>query len=220
MSTVVIAGAGGLGRELHDWICSSPRWRQALNVTEIAFVADGVPQAPIQKPLRTSVHDYLPQPSDWVIVAIGDPQGRARVADALSSVGARYATFIHDSAIVTRRVEQSDGALICPNVVVGDGTSFGRHVLVNVNSYVGHDSDLGDFVTLSPGCSLGGGVRIGEAAFLGIGATALPGVAIGAGSIIGAGATVVEEVEPRTVAVGTPARAMRPVTRRDGGVQP
>lgn len=210
MSTIVIAGAGGLGRELYDWIETSPRWRRSLGVTDVVFIADGTPQHPLQRPLRSSLQDYRPQPSDQVLVAIGDPHGRAAATSALGARGARFATFIHDSAVVTAAAQNFEGAILCPHVVIGHGATFGRQVLVNANSYVGHDSFVDDFVTVSPGCSLGGKVTVRSHAFLGIGATVLPSVTVGARSLIGAGATVVDDIEPDVVAIGTPARQLTP----------
>ena len=52
-------------------------------------------------------------------------------------------------------------------------------------------------------------VNIGDGAHLGTGVTVLPGVTIGECAVIGAGAVVTEDVPPRTVAVGSPARAIK-----------
>lgn len=52
-------------------------------------------------------------------------------------------------------------------------------------------------------------VRIEDGAHLGAGVTVLPGVTIGECAVIGAGAVVTEDVSPRTIAVGNPARAIR-----------
>ena len=52
-------------------------------------------------------------------------------------------------------------------------------------------------------------VRIEEGAFLGIGATVLAGVTVGAHAYVAAGAVVTEDVAPRTLVVGNPARAVR-----------
>lgn len=53
------------------------------------------------------------------------------------------------------------------------------------------------------------GPTIGHDVWLGHGVVVLPGVAIGDGAVIGAGAVVTRDVAPYTVAVGTPARAIK-----------
>ncbi len=49
-------------------------------------------------------------------------------------------------------------------------------------------------------------VRIGSNVFIGMGVTILPGVVIGDGAIVAAGAVVTQDVPPRTVVGGVPAR--------------
>jgi maltose O-acetyltransferase len=52
-------------------------------------------------------------------------------------------------------------------------------------------------------------VRIGRRCFIGGGSTILPGVTVGDESIVGAGAVVFEDVPPRTIVGGNPARVLR-----------
>ena len=52
-------------------------------------------------------------------------------------------------------------------------------------------------------------VVIGRGAFLGVGCIVLMGVTVGEHAYIGAGAVVTGDVEPRTLVVGNPARAVR-----------
>ncbi|HEX6460196.1 MAG TPA: acyltransferase [Thermoleophilaceae bacterium] len=52
-------------------------------------------------------------------------------------------------------------------------------------------------------------VRIGRGAFLGVGAIVLPGVTVGENGYVGAGAVVTEDVPPRSVVVGNPARVVK-----------
>lgn len=55
------------------------------------------------------------------------------------------------------------------------------------------------------------GPTIRRVARVGGGAILLPGVEIGEEAFVGAGAVVLEDVPPRTVAVGNPARPLREV---------
>jgi carbonic anhydrase/acetyltransferase-like protein (isoleucine patch superfamily) len=52
-------------------------------------------------------------------------------------------------------------------------------------------------------------VRIGDGAWLGQNVVVLPGVTIGAGAVVGANSVVREDLPPRSVAVGAPARVVR-----------
>lgn len=52
-------------------------------------------------------------------------------------------------------------------------------------------------------------IRIGDNVWIGGGAIILPGVTVGDDAVIGAGAVVSRDVEPGTLVVGNPARAVR-----------
>ena len=60
-------------------------------------------------------------------------------------------------------------------------------------------------------------IVIGDDVWIATRATILPGARIGSGAVIGAGAVVAGEIPPMTVAVGAPARVVRP--RRIAGGQ-
>lgn len=60
------------------------------------------------------------------------------------------------------------------------------------------------------GVHLAGSVQVGEGAFLGIGSVVIPGVRIGHWSTLGAGAAAIRDVADGVVAVGVPARALKP----------
>jgi acetyltransferase-like isoleucine patch superfamily enzyme len=72
---------------------------------------------------------------------------------------------------------------------------------------------LDDFATLSPGVNISGNVSLGRGAFLGTGAQVAPSVEVGEGVIVGAGATVIKNITSNVVAVGSPAQAIKELTK-------
>jgi galactoside O-acetyltransferase len=118
----------------------------------------------------------------------------------------------------------------------GGGLEIGSHV--HIASFVsvvgGGRAEIGDFAGLATGTrlvtgtdELGGGgltgptiperwrsvtrdeMRIGKHAVVGANAVVLPGVSVGEGAIVGAGSVVTGDLQPWTIAVGAPARAVR-----------
>jgi carbonic anhydrase/acetyltransferase-like protein (isoleucine patch superfamily) len=124
-------------------------------------------------------------------------------------------------------------ATVIGDVTAGDNASFwfGTVVRGDVNWIrVGSDTnvqdgsilhvttdryplDMGDRVSVGHGAVVHG-CTVGNECLIGIGARILDGAAIGAGSIVGAGALVTErqEVPSGHLALGIPARIIRPVT--------
>lgn len=100
------------------------------------------------------------------------------------------------------------GARIAPSVslslssqwVVGGpgGITVGEETLIAFKALLLAVDDRGETepITIGRHCFIGGGSLIG------------PGVTVGDGSIVGAGAVVLEDVPPRSIVVGNPARIM------------
>jgi acetyltransferase-like isoleucine patch superfamily enzyme len=111
-------------------------------------------------------------------------------------------------------------------ITVGDGTSvsggcvlsavrevtLGRKVLIARNCYIAdHSHAFGDATraVLDQGVDSVAAVRIGDGVWLGENVVVGPGVTIGQGAVVGANAVVLDDVPPRSVAVGAPARVVR-----------
>lgn len=210
---IVIAGAGGFGREVHSWIDSSPRFREEMAISKVVFINDGAADRPIRAPLVSRIDEFQPEPNDLLICAIGSPKGRRKVVDSLVSRGGRFTTFVHDSVVIGANVEMGNGVVLCPGVIVGCDISIGDHTHVNLNSSIGHDVRIGQFVTISPACNLMGGVIVNDNVFLGTAATIVPGRTIHHDTVIGAGSVVVKDIESEVVAFGNPCRVSSKSTR-------
>jgi maltose O-acetyltransferase len=87
----------------------------------------------------------------------------------------------------------------------GDDVSIGPEATV---LSLGHDPQSPDFA------DRGGRVVIGNHVWIGYRAIIMPGVTIGDGAVIAAGAIVTKDIEPFTIAAGTPARPIG-VRQRD-----
>ncbi len=97
---------------------------------------------------------------------------------------------------------------------IGEATNIQDGSILHVDS----DSPclIADHVHVGHHVNLHGCV-VERGALIGIGAIVLSGSRVGAGAIVGAGSVVLEgtRIPPRMLAVGAPARVVRPVTPRD-----
>ena len=95
------------------------------------------------------------------------------------------------------------GVVIHPRAVIGENVIIGSHVTIGGRSGH-HDVPV-----------------IGNDVFVGAGACILGPIRVGDGSVIGANAVVIENVEPRCVVAGVPAKVVRTdVDSRDYGDLP
>jgi sugar O-acyltransferase (sialic acid O-acetyltransferase NeuD family) len=203
---IIIVGAGGFGREVLQW--ARHAWPE--HVPKIAGFLSADPDkldghAPTL-PILGSPADFEPQPSDGLVLAIGVPRIRRRVAEQLEANGARFLTLIHPTAIVADTAHIGTGTVICPCAIVSDAVRLGRFVLVNYHASLGHDASAGEFSVLSPYSGLGGNASIEADVFLSMHVTVGPRVHVGSGAIVSANSCVLQDSPPNSMVYGVPGR--------------
>ena len=130
----------------------------------------------------------------------------------------------------------ADSAVIAGDVEIGPGANIWFHSIVRgdiTSITIGHDCNIQDGCVLHvargyPPLVLGAGVVLGHrvvvhgchikaGSLIGIGAIVLDGAVIGEEAIIGAGSVVSPRtiVPPRTLAMGIPAKIVRPLNEND-----
>ncbi len=206
MRTIVIIGAGGLGRETlltaQDVCIENPTWRIKgfLDTDKAALQGLDCP-FPI-----VGDDDYQPEENDHFVLAVGNPILRARLADLWGGRGARFLTLVHPRAYVARTATVGVGCVVSPFCHVADRATLDDHVLLNTYASVGHDSKIGRASVLSPYATVNGNVTVGAQAFMGTHATVTPGQNVGDRAKISAGSVVYRTVPSEHLALGNPAK--------------
>lgn len=203
---IIIVGAGGFGREVVEWARAA--WPDHANLLAGFLSADPtiLARRACELPILTDPARYEPRPGDGLLLAIGIPLIRRKVAEDLLARGATFITLIHPSAIVCPSATIGPGSIVCPHAIVSDAARLNRCVLINYHSSMAHDSVAGDFAVLSPYAALAGGASVGEDAFLGIHASVGPGVMVGARSKVAANSCALHDVPSDSLVHGVPGR--------------
>lgn len=176
---------------------------------------------------RTAAHTARilvpPAPSAYAAFGTGSVVGTP------SRVTSPECIFIGDGVVIHEHAWISVVAAIegvTPKLVIGDGTRIDRmlHIACVGEIEIGPDVLMGERVligdtyheyqdvtrpVIEQPMAPPKKVVIERGVFLGAGCVVLMGVTIGENSYVGAGAVVTADVEPRTVVVGNPARAVR-----------
>ncbi|MCE1203792.1 MAG: acetyltransferase [Holophagaceae bacterium] len=146
-----------------------------------------------------------PTPSTLIVVALGEPSLREKVARLYASKGFRFATLVHPSAIIGPASSVGGGSVLMALSVLETHVKVGEHALLNVGSSIAHNGSLGDFCSLGPGVRLAGWVTLGSRCDLGVGSCVRPRVTLGPDTRVGAGAAVVADHPGAATLIGIPA---------------
>jgi len=212
MTSVVIIGAGGFGREVLDIVDAIAA--DGGDLEPIGFVDDGEVDPDVLARLGVEVLGGadvladLPRGTRYV-VGVGSAPVRRLLVGLAEEAGLTPITLVHPSATQGRDVEIGTGSIICAGVRMATNIRIGAHCHVNLNSTIGHDSVLEDFVSINPLVAISGNVRVCEDTMLGTGSAVLQGLIVGPGVAVGGGAVVVKDVEPGQTVVGIPAKPLR-----------
>jgi acetyltransferase-like isoleucine patch superfamily enzyme len=171
----------------------------------------------------------------------GLPWNRARIHWELMRRGAFARWPLEGNvleALQQGRLELGEGVLFEPgvwitapgdaHVRIGEGTFLNRGVMVAAHELV----EIGAHCMLANGCFVSdanhrfddpekpitwqgfeskGPTRIGDNCWLGIGVVVTSGVTIGERSVIGANSVVTRDIEPYSIAAGSPAKVLRKI---------
>lgn len=222
--SIVVIGAGGFGREVHDVIVAINRHAAERGEPEPwrfeGFVDDATPDPALLErrgaewigsvdalARRVAALASLGQ-SLWYVIGIGSAQARRSVEERAEIAGARAAVLVHPSAAVGLDVELGPGAVLCAQSCVTTNVRTGRHFHLNLCASVGHDVRIGDFVTINPAASVAGAVTLHDDVMLGSNSAVIQGLVIDSGTSVGAGAVVVRDLPANVTAVGVPAKVL------------
>ncbi|MBP1763634.1 MAG: transferase [Firmicutes bacterium] len=207
--TILIIGAGGMGRDVMDAVEKNGTYRIDGFIDDTIPVGSDISGYKILGTIADLAK--IAKDIDKGIIAIGDNWQRGKVARKIKNASKtfHFVNVIHPSACIARNAQIGDGAILLAESIVSSNAIMGKHTLLHIGSMLGHDSKLGNYGCMLPGSKVGGNVRIGEYSSIGIGATLIHGITIGNHSFIGAGAIVISNIPSNVVAYGVPAIAAR-----------
>ena len=193
---------------------------EGVKVLENAVVG----KQPTLSPRSTAKREPLPptEVGDGTVISTG------AIVFAGSRIGHRV--ILGDQSCVRERVEIGDDVVLGRGSLVENDTTIGAMTRIQADAYITAYSTLEDHVFIAP-CvvttndnfmgrtdkrhELMKGPTIRRGARVGGGAIICPAVEIGEEAFVGAGAVVTEDVPPRVIVVGNPARVLRGVSEEE-----
>lgn len=206
MRNLVIIGAGGLGREICDWVLSAElpyHVKGFLDESVKDLSSFGIDLPVLGRPLN-----YRPQENEVFICAIGHSHTRMKIMRELQEKNMGFISLVHPSAHVSKKAEIGAGCIIYPGCFISAHTKIGKGVLINFNSSIGHDAVIGEGCTINAHCDVTGAVQLGEGVLVGSHVTIIPKIRVGDYAILGAGSAVMRNVQSGVTVLGVPAKRL------------
>lgn len=146
-----------------------------------------------------------------IVIAIGEPAQRSEIRTRIENHGLKLVSnLIDDSAIISASSFIDSGVVVSPLCSISSNSFLDKNCSVNTMSIIGHDVNIGENSVISSMVNLGGNVRVGKNSYIGMGSLIKEGVNIGDNVIIGMGSVVYNDIPSDLIALGNPARAIRP----------
>lgn len=208
MKKIVIAGAGGFGRELLQWIKDinekTPTWEILGFIDDNLHALDGVET---DAKVVGTIKDYIGKEDEEVALAFGSPELKRKIVSILKEKGAKFATVIHPTALLSPFAHYGEGFIMFPYSKLSCNSTVGDFVTL-LSTPIGHDNEIGDYTVISGGCNIVRNVKIGKDVFLAAGVCIAQDVVVGDGAYLGLGCVVLKDVKPGAKMFGNPARVV------------
>lgn len=205
MKDLIIAGAGGFGREALSLAKTlnniEPRWNIKGFINDIPDALDGVK---CSHGIIGTIKDWQPSENEVFVMGISSPVGKEKVAGILKAKGAHFVTLIHPYAIVGEYVTMGEGCVINGRSSIGGGTILGNFVNL-AGSMVGQDAVIGDFSTVTGYANITN-AQLGKRVFVGSHAVIMNKRKVGDDAYVCAGSIVFNNVKPGIKVFGNPAK--------------
>lgn len=211
MTVLCIYCAGGFGKEVMDvarrvnaaqgfWseiqyvddLCQTPA-RYGSQVSSFAAFCSVPPHEPVE-----------------FLIASGEPAVRVMLRERVAAAGFALAQLVDTSTVRSDSARLGAGVIVTPLCSLSSDAQLGENACVNTMAIIGHDVSVGRDSVISSMVNMGGGCVVGERSYVGMGALVKEGARIGSDSIVGMGAVVYTDIPDGVIALGNPARPMRP----------
>lgn len=210
MKKIVIVGSGGFAREVLTLINDINKDKPQYEI--LGFVG-------LDKSL--TIHGYPVIGNDEevnstneplsLVIAVGEPQMKARIRSKYSNSLISFPTLIHPSVLIgdSQSVSFGEGCVACAGCMLTTDIQINDFVTLNLMCTIGHDTVIEAYSSFMPSVNISGEVYIHEGVYVGTGAKIINHLEIGKNTIVGAGAVVAKSLPANCTAVGVPAKPIK-----------
>ena len=199
MKKVIIIGASGHSAEITDYITHyNNSVAPELCFDVVGYIDDNKESYnnySFLGPYIGTIKDHEVSLDAEYIMGIANIQFRRTIIQNFLEKGARFATLIHPTAIISPSAIVGEGCLVAHNASIGAKAKVGNFNMLNSRCTVGHDSILGEFNFIGPQVVLSGFTKVGNNNMFGVNSATIPTIEIGDNNTIAAGMIITKTVK-------------------------
>jgi sugar O-acyltransferase (sialic acid O-acetyltransferase NeuD family) len=210
MKQLVIVGASGFGKEVHQLICDINFIH--LDWELLGFLDDDVSlhgQIINDLPVLGGI-DLLQKFTNLnVVIGVSEPNLKMRIIKKIREMNEfiDFPSFFHPSvSINSKLIKFGIGNIVCQYCLFTTNIEIGNFNTFNTRVTLGHDVNIGNFNSFNPNIQISGNVIIGSSNFFAVNSVILQGISIGNDNFIGACSLVIKKIKDNTKVFGIPAQ--------------
>lgn len=203
---LIIVGAGGMGREVLQWIKDINQAEYTWNI--LGFIDDNkhaLDNIECDYGIVGSISKWDVKEDEYFAVAIADPKTKRTVVEKLKARGAKFVAIIHPRARIGEFNTIGEGSIIYPGAALSVNIRIGDFVTL-LSSTIGHDAIIGNYSSIMGKCGINGNVHIGENVYLGCGCIIAPRRKIVDNVYAATGSVIMTNIRKDIKVMGNPAR--------------
>jgi sugar O-acyltransferase (sialic acid O-acetyltransferase NeuD family) len=209
MKNIIIIGARGMGRTIHNYLEDFKEYNVEFKIK--GFLDDNtnaLDDFENYAPIISSVESYEICENDLFICSLGDVIYKKKYSKIILDKGGDFFTLIHPLARVLKDSKIGKGTIIAPWCTIGSGTEIGEFCLIQTFSVIGHDVKVGNWSRVDTHAVCTGGAKIGENVTIHTGAILNQHAIVENNAKVGAGSFVMKRVKEGSIVYGNPAREL------------
>ena len=206
MKNLIIIGAGGMGRTIHDIAKESLGYGTEFIIK--GFIDDNVNALqgfPNYPPVLETISDYIPMPEDVFTFSIGGDSRRVCIENMIKK-GAEFINLIHQTARIGTNVKIGRGNIIAAFTTLGADCLIGDYNMIQSYTVIGHDAEIGNFNRIDTHVTCVGGIRIKNDTCIHTSAVINHKVTVEDKAKVGACSFVIRKVKAGETVLGVPAK--------------
>lgn len=209
MKNLLIIGAGGCGRDIHNMALECVGYETDFRIA--GFLddnPDGLNGYVGYAPIVGSIAGYAVQPDDVFVCAMGNVSTKRKCVELILEKGGRFVNLIHPTANIAPDAKIGLGCIVMQRASICASAVLDDFVLVQISAVVGHDAKVGKYSRLDCLTVMVGGTVLEEEVTVHTSSIINQKVVVGKLAKVGASSLVIRHVKPGTTVIGNPARSI------------